>query len=56
MIVTIAGDVYDIEPTDDQLAQVSIGLAAFDGEVGNGTFPVGVRGRSVWTSIHFGRL
>ncbi len=38
MIVSINGEVT-VRPTDDELSGISIGLAAIDGEVGNGTFP-----------------
>jgi hypothetical protein len=40
MIVTIAGSAFTFYPDDDELGGINLEFAAFDGEIGNGQFPV----------------
>ena len=40
MIVTIAGSAFAFSPNDTQLQGINLEFAAFDGEIGNGQFPV----------------
>jgi len=40
MDITIAGVAYTFYPNDDELAQMSLEFAAFDGQIGYGSFPL----------------
>lgn len=40
MIVTIAGGAFTFSPNDDELTGINLEFAAFDGEIGNGQFPM----------------